>query len=522
MLGTIEQPVIVGFFQSRLFMRRRRAPQAGQSLGELAAQWQVYVPLTLLAVTHTWTNSRQPAPYMDELFHVPQAQQICSLFPAQLSSLEYSRSITTPPGPYLLPALLSIISPFFCSTQGLRLISALLVAVSIPLLAVILRRLKARQPHCTQLACLKSVENPLDAPLTVGACLLVLHPVLFFYGNLFYTDPPAIFFLLACFKLSLEGRPVSSALCGVLSASCRQTSVVLHAYIVFDELLDLSLRGESLRNAMTTASPHAGAGLLYLYFFRWNSFQVALGDHAHHPVSLHPAMISYYAGYLILFGAPLMFATGSVTAKRFASFAGFVIRISRDRQWQVWTWLVCFVLLLCVGVTGDYAHPFALSDNRHYVFYIYRRLLLRNGYFRYMGIPLYTLALLGPFVQIVRLLDASEEGIAKESPELGELLPTPRSWAKVELLSEASLVLAIAICTVPSTLLELRYFVPGFLLSSLRSLSRRTFSRWQGNTTLVLVAAVNIILVYVFCELPFPRAIDAHMPNDISPGRFLF
>jgi alpha-1,2-glucosyltransferase len=490
----------------------------------VASRWPLCVPLTLLAVSHVWTNWRQDAPYMDELFHVPQAQRMCSAFAKRSLAFEYDPSITTPPGTYLVPAMLGLASPYFCSTPGLRLISAVFVALSIPQFLSILERLRARHPLPVQVELRQiSLGSSTRCLQDVEACLLALHPVFFFYANLFYTDPPAIFFFLLCFRLSLEGCPLPSALFGMLSASCRQTNAVLHGYIAFDELLDMMRHRRSFVRVARVAAPHALAGLLYLCFLRWNSFQVALGDQTHHPVSLHYAMFPYYTGYLAVFGVPLVFASGTFTPGRgqHTSFVQLVLRCARDQRWRALTLAGSSFLALLVAATGAYVHPFVLSDNRHYIFYVYRRFLLRNACLRFLGVPLYSVALLYPFVQIMWLVNRAEAGILKKGlppDSLAEL----HSWKTIEAISDASLMVAVAACVVPATLLEPRYFAPGFLVAGLRAFSRESMSRPEALISLVALTACNVALLYVFCEMPFPRARDDHMPNDASPGRFLF
>lgn len=51
----------------------------------------------VVGVLQWWLDVRQPTPYMDELFHVPQAQRYCA------GDESYDADITTPPGLYLLP-----------------------------------------------------------------------------------------------------------------------------------------------------------------------------------------------------------------------------------------------------------------------------------------------------------------------------------------------------------------------------------------------------------------------------------
>lgn len=48
----------------------------------------------------------------------------------------------------------------------------------------------------------------------------------------------------------------------------------------------------------------------------------------------------------------------------------------------------------------------------------------------------------------------------------------------------------------------------------------RAAVRWYAATVVYLVV-VNGALLWVFLERPFARPVDAHMPSDTPPGRFM-
>jgi alpha-1,2-glucosyltransferase len=54
------------------------------------------------------------------------------------------------------------------------------------------------------------------------------------------------------------------------------------------------------------------------------------------------------------------------------------------------TSIICFaVLVLGIVHFNTIIHPFTLADNRHYIFYVFRWLILRNFWIRYIWIPGY-------------------------------------------------------------------------------------------------------------------------------------
>lgn len=94
----------------------------------------------------------------------------------------------------------------------------------------------------------------------------------------------------------------------------------------------------------------------------------------------------------------------------------------------------------------------------------------------------------------------------------------------VEHVRDLLMAVCAALSVMPSRLLEPRYFTVASTLFSLRRVGRQI-----GGFTVVglmgmvgLLGVVNFVLLYVFVEMPFEREVDAHMPNDLSPGRFMF
>jgi alpha-1,2-glucosyltransferase len=508
-------------------MRGRTRLESGR-LGGVETRANRYAPrlptalcVALVAVLHAWINWRQPAPYMDELFHVPQAQRICAATAAGSRSFEYDGAITTPPGPYLAPAVLAMFLPYFCTTRGLRALSALFVVLALPQASAILRSLRSRHPETVSDVSGGGAGSAAASP-AIEAALVVLHPTFFFYSNLFYTDPPAILFLLVCWRLSLANRPVASAVFGLLSSLCRQTSAVFHAYIALDAVLAALAQGAPLSRIRRLAAPHAGAGIVYLLAFKANSFRIALGDHVHHAVAVHPAMFAYHAGYCAAASVPTVIACGSLSRQTLRAANRSFRRAMLKRRWRIALWASGLLSLLLVVQTGEYAHPFALADNRHYVFYVYRRFLLRSVWLRLALVPVYSAAFVSPFLHLALLGDMARAALEKRVCPSALARSGLSNWLAAELFSEASLLLAVALCVVPATLLEPRYFVPGFLITLLRACSRATLRRTETTVSVALLVVVNVSLVFIFCERPFERAADRHMPGDQSLGRFMF
>lgn len=319
-----------------------------------AALWAL-PPAAALLLSHLWVHHRQPTPYMDELYHVPQASLFCARLPS-LRPPPYLPELSTPPGAYLLPTLLSPL--FGCSLRPLRLHASLCVLLTLPLLASVAHSLLGRRAPLLA-----------DARAWRTAAALATHPPLLFGGALFYTDAPAAAALAAAWALALRGRHASAAAAGLFATSVRQTSAVWHAALALHGLYltSLGVPPGRLRRILSAALPHLAAACVVFAALAWNGFSIAVGHREHHAVRPHWAMPAYFGAYASLFGLPLL-PLGLPS----------VFRLAGRRPFSAGCALAGATAALMAGVraTGDRVHRFVLADNRHYSFYLYRRLLL--------------------------------------------------------------------------------------------------------------------------------------------------
>ena len=413
----------------------------------------------VIVTSHIWINSRQSQPYMDELYHVPQAIAYC-----RGDFTTYSKHITTPPGPYVISVILSFLTG--CNVQTLRFHSALATFATLPLLAKITKSYRT-------------------------ALILATHPPLLFFSSLYYTDTFGICMILLCWVLARSNKHFVSALFGVCATFCRQTYALWHAFIAILSILQ-SFRFRS--SWIHIILPHTFASFLYVALFAYNNFTIAIGDQSHHVLTFHAAQICYHVAYRAVFAAPLFLFVRyhSRAPPLFAVIATFACAI------------------LAIAHTGDTTHPFVLADNRHFVFYLYRRVLLRGAWVRFSIAPLYTIAALFPFDfnRNIRTVTWSQ------------WLRNDTAFYNV---AQFITITTVAITVVPSPLLEPRYYIPGFIFAMALFLERFRFR--ISNSLLAMSLAFNLVvlfaLLFVFAEMPFQRPPDIHMPTDTSPGRFM-
>lgn len=136
-------------------------------------------------------NSQVKQPYMDEEFHIPQAQRYClSDFTA------YDPKLTTPPGLYILStAFHSLGLP--CTVSYLRVANLFLGLILFPNL----------------LARMQNTIQPRSRPREIEAAkLLAMMPLFSFFSLLYYTDMWSLYFVLQVHHALLKRRKLLAVL----------------------------------------------------------------------------------------------------------------------------------------------------------------------------------------------------------------------------------------------------------------------------------------------------------------------
>ncbi|KAK1074498.1 glucosyltransferase [Friedmanniomyces endolithicus] len=232
------------------------------------------VPLStwLFAVDRTVTE-----PYLDEVFHVRQAQHYC-----QGHFDVWDPKITTPPGLYLLSYVFSRLEsfqeyiglsnlrlvPLDCSITGLRALNAV---------GLILLLLVVRLSYLQRASSETSAHHSL---FDHSALNIALFPPLFFFSALYYTDVWSALSVLASFcflttayrdKYGHWKRGVGLLALGLVSLMFRQTNIfwvtAFPAGLVLVKELD---RGhEAIRNSMHRRTQGFGDSLYSIAKTSW-------------------------------------------------------------------------------------------------------------------------------------------------------------------------------------------------------------------------------------------------------------
>ncbi|ETP13973.1 hypothetical protein, variant 3 [Phytophthora nicotianae CJ01A1] len=372
--------------------------------------------IAILSLMFLWllvaVNRTVHDPYMDEIFHIPQAQKYC-----EGRFDEWDPKITTFPGLYLASTLyakaaFTLNVGDFCSVAVLRSVN-LLFALGNVVLCVLLRRHVA----------------PQDPNALLHALRIAVFPPLLFFAFLFYTDAGATFFVLLMALLAervdllqyppARGSFMLSSLSGAVAVLFRQTNIIwvvfvagtvvvrcvelAHSKFIYGSLKeDTSASGtssvthSSLRVFLSFISvviSNLPSILLIVWPFvvivaGFVGFLVAnggivVGDKSNHEVTFHGAQVLYFivvaaSGFGLSLIAPNQLKR-SIASLRWnaGSSRGVVFMI--------------FAVVVTIGVIHLFSpvHKFMLADNRHYTFYVWRKFFLKHDMAKFLPAPLY-------------------------------------------------------------------------------------------------------------------------------------
>ncbi|KAL1870563.1 hypothetical protein VTK73DRAFT_2538 [Phialemonium thermophilum] len=314
-------------------------------------------------------NRTAPDPYMDEIFHVPQASRYC-----EGKFWEWDDKITTPPGLYYLSVLHNRILGYACTTESFRYINCLGIVLVDRLAWLCRESLEGRSQLTT------SSLSPLSLYADHSAVNIALFPPLFFFSGLYYTDVLSTAVVLGAYYDHLRRlrhlqtgwiQDLWTLLLGIVALSMRQTNVfwvvvymgsmeAIHAlkslkprpagkpkfsslvelcgfYLrryslgdIHDPPLSLAQPLDCLLGAISIAiAALCNIGLIlklvwpriailasFVLFVIWNG-GVVLGDKSNHIATLHLAQMLYIWPLFAFFSAPLLLGPVAFAAVRF-------------------------------------------------------------------------------------------------------------------------------------------------------------------------------------------------------------
>ncbi|XP_067127075.1 dol-P-Glc:Glc(2)Man(9)GlcNAc(2)-PP-Dol alpha-1,2-glucosyltransferase [Centruroides vittatus] len=453
--------------------------------------WCCYGAVTLW-LFHLFTI-HQNSPYMDEIFHVKQAEKYCD---GNFS--EWDDKITTPPGLYLVsigilvPAS-SLFHINYCTTIGLRIIN---VAFSMGNMYIV---------YVLHSYIHKTHQNIKKYQHILSSLNLALFPLSYFFTFLYYTDSGALFFILLMYLFHLMRSDGTAALFGLLAVLFRQTSIIWVFFVAVLQLINILtywIRRETsakqdhlhsllpfikytrtillhrkqlfhiLLDILKTTGNYVLIGIGFVLFVIYNH-GIVLGDKSAHQACFNFPQILYFLGFFLCFSCSYL-----ISFTKLFQFIKFC---------QSHFFLTCF---FCV-VSGafiykfTYVHPYLIADNRHLTFYIWRKILGYKSIIPYLYIPLYLYS----------------------------------AWSLIHSLSHKSelwkltFIFCLIVSLIPQQLLEFRYFIIPYIILRL-NMNVGNWLQLLGETFVYVF--INIVALYLFFYKTF------HWPDSNDVQRIMW
>ncbi|KAI8461615.1 alpha-2-glucosyltransferase Alg10 [Phakopsora pachyrhizi] len=461
---------------------------------------------------------------MDEIFHIRQAEFYCK---GRWS--EWDQKITTPPGLYILPALIHQTLPSWmpCTTERLRWTNGFLLCL-LPLLNSRIIKHFRKTPYPPNPGVKPRVRFLVpEDNIIIEAIIVSCFPIVYFSGFLFYTDLGSLVSILSCYDQSLVGNHFFAGLLAIWSCFFRQTNIVWVAFIAGSALverlkhlnmivhqhclkstdsspeghhrdlkrsydlwsynlclMDCSLRDlpraigsffisiyQNRNQILTTVLPYLLVFLGFIVFVFWNG-GIVLGDRSNHVVTFHLPQLYYFVSFSVAFLAPVSF-DWTLISRSFKSLFGTPKSLAKS--------LILLGVMIWSVYQYTFEHPFLLSDNRHYTFYVWRRLFKFHWSVKYLLIP-------GYMVCIKLILER-----------------LARSYT-TNLLTTTFFIIGLGLTLIPSPLIEPRYFIIPYVLLRLhvRPVVEET-KTWSIRLMIeaMIYGVVNLVTIFVFLYRPF-------------------
>ncbi|KAF9738615.1 hypothetical protein PMIN06_001970 [Paraphaeosphaeria minitans] len=400
-------------------------------MSSLRPAWALPTALMAIAnVSAIWyklVSAQVPKPYLDEYFHVPQAQRYCG------KDYTWDPKITTPPGLYFASLLIKPIAG--CDISALRAVNVgaicLICVLSYQIRWLLRTPLPPRRTRkgasITPLKGNKTQSTLLDAHTALN---ISLFPPLFFFSGLYYTDVLSTLVVLASYYMYLIQRrthnyllaSLTTVIVGVLALLFRQTNIfwvavfpaglaVVDTLMYYDEMLDASVNEAGPRHYFAflfylprnvLMKPIAVIIAVFPYlillgffggFVLWNG-GVVLGDKSAHIATIHLPQMLYLWPYIVFFSLPLTlpsllqpilpYLPRNLRSASKTNLTG----PSSPTPTSALAALLFSTFAFAAVHFNTIIHPYTLADNRHYVFYVFR-LLFRHPAVKYFAVGVY-------------------------------------------------------------------------------------------------------------------------------------
>ena len=299
--------------------------------------------------------------------------------------------------------------------------------------------------------------------------------------------------MLVSYYLSLNERHVLSAFCGVIAVVFRQTNIIWTCFNAAASLLNYFTSKKILKNenivdditelvkncfgqfydVIQIALPYVAVIIGFIVFVVKNN-GIVVGDRNSHEASFNLPQVLYFSVFTMFFSSFIIL--------RYQNF-WLSINLSVRRLSLL---LITAALMFLAIYRFTYIHKYLLADNRHYTFYVWRKLYGRNWSVRYTMIPIYIISW-----NIIM-------------SELGKRVT--KLWLLL-------FVLSTAVVLIPQKLFEFRYYIVPYLMFRLHIKRSNTFELLAEGC---LYFAINVVTFYLFLFQKFS------WPHEKGVQRFMW
>lgn len=227
-----------------------------------------------------------------------------------------------------------------------------------------------------------------------------------------------------------------------------------------------------IKAVLLVAWPYALVGIGFLVFVALND-GIVVGDRTSHEACLNFPQLFYFFSFSLFFSLPV-----SLCYHR-------VLRFLQALKKQPLFFLLVTGISFLLVWKFTFVHKYLLADNRHFPFYVWKKLFQRHELVRFLLIPPYIFA----------------------------------GWNFLDSFKSRSLFWSVAFlaclvaATVPQKLLEFRYFIVPYLMYRLH-MPLPSLPRLIGE--FLLYTAVNVATIYIFIAKTF------HWPDSTATQRFMW
>lgn len=418
----------------------------GEITSSLIFNWFIgWLAMALLFPFLTYTISKHYVQdkFIDEIFHVTMVEQY---FGGDLTT--WNNKITTPPGLYYLGLIWS------------KLISAMPLISANPVGLASLRMLNT----VGGVVAMPLALNPLFVLNPIGwwPTSIMLFPLLSSYYYLFYTDVWSTVLMVASLSagVALPWSPKISirvsAVLGALSVLMRQTNIVWNLFVLVlvierRAMINKNFTDSFFNNCIKFvlqffedfydyALPYVLNVVAFTMFLIYNR-GITLGDKENHVAGFHVMQFLYCLTFITFFTWPVWFNVSYVRSS-----------ITRYFRHPLQAFVeLCILMIIIRFFTVE--HPFLLADNRHFTFYLWKRVINLRWYTKYFMAPIYHFSLVTVFGALIDdsfLFNSISEMPFKNVRDLP---------LKLTGISITTLMCCIFLTVVPSPLFEPRYYI---------------------------------------------------------------